>query len=930
MGVVRRAVLLLCFTSLLLPRMSQAGESFVNWEDPHVHPLDLTPDGNLLLAVNTADNRLMVFDVTSRRGPELVASIPVGLDPVSVRARGNSEAWVVNHISDSVSIVDLRRGTVTATIHTDDEPADVVFAGRPERAFITCSQVNRVLVVDPRRPDATPQRITLKGEDPRSLAVSPDGRYVYAAIFESGNGSTILGGGSLIPDAYPPNAVSDTRGPYGGINPPPNAGSSFFPALNPANPTPPPVGLIVRKTARGQWLDDNRADWTDLVSGTNAAASGRLTGWDLPDRDLAIIDTASLDVSYATRLMNANMALAVHPSGSVTVVGTDARNEVRFEPNVNGRFLRVLMAVVDPRRPSSSSVHDLNPHLNYATPTVPQSLRNLSVGDPRGIAWNSRGTRAFVTGMGSNNVVAVGLGGARLAQAEVGEGPTGIVFDDSRDRLYVLNRFGASISVLSTDRLKELSRVAFFDPTPESLKAGRKHLYDTHKTSGLGHVACASCHIDGRMDRLAWDLGDPTGTVKSLAGQNLGMGLPLPPFEAWHPMKGPMTTQTLQDIIGKEPLHWRGDRASLEEFNPAFEGLQGDDAQLTTREMKELRSFLATLTFPPNPFRNLDNSLPRNLPLPGHYTTGRFAPAGQPLPNGDATRGMAIFRPPRLLAQGLFACNTCHTFPSGLAVDMQWTGAMWMPIPKGAMGESHHALVSTDGSTNVTLKVPQLRNVYEKVGMELTQKESLSGFAFIHDGSVDSLARFITEPTFNPESDQEVADLVALLLSFSGSELPRGSATDMFLPPGPDSKDSHAAVGQQVTLTTATPSELARVLQFMSLAEQGKVGLVVKGRRSGEARGFAYLGGGVFQSDRASEKVGAFLLLAGARPGSELTYTVVPKGSERRIGLDQDEDGMLDRDELDRGRRPDLANDGRRFVEGEGAGQSGPLATADL
>jgi hypothetical protein len=34
---------------------------FVNWESPHVSPVDLTPDGSRLLAVNTADNRLEVF-----------------------------------------------------------------------------------------------------------------------------------------------------------------------------------------------------------------------------------------------------------------------------------------------------------------------------------------------------------------------------------------------------------------------------------------------------------------------------------------------------------------------------------------------------------------------------------------------------------------------------------------------------------------------------------------------------------------------------------------------------------------------------------------------------------------------------------------------------------------------------------------------------
>ncbi|WXH30246.1 hypothetical protein WA016_04216 [Myxococcus stipitatus] len=913
-GVARLAALL-CVVLLWLPGVSQASESFVNWENSQVHPLDLTPDGNLLLAVNTANNRLMVFDLTSRKGMELVDSIPVGLDPVSVRARSNTEAWVVNHISDSVSIVDLQRGVVTATFLTDDEPADVIFAGTPQRAFITCSQVNRVMVVNPTQLDATPQRIALKGEDPRALAVSANGRYVYAAIFESGNGTTILGGGSVDPTAHPPNAVNDPRGPYAGVNPPPNAGSLFFPAQNPANPPPPAVGLIVRKNTLGRWMDDNLADWTDLVSGPYASGSGRRTGWDLPDRDLAIIDTTTLGVTYARRLMNVNMALAVHPSGSVTVVGTDAHNEVRFEPNVNGRFLRVLMATVDPSNPASPVVHDLNPHLNYATPTVSQAVRNQSVGDPRGVVWNSSGTRAFVTGMGSNNVVAMGPGGTRLGQVTVGEGPTGIVLDAARDRLYVLNRFGASISVVNAGWLWEMSRVSFFDPTPSAIKVGRKHLYDTHKTSGLGHISCASCHVDARMDKLAWDLGDPSGTVKSLTGQNLGMGLGLPPFAPWHPMKGPMTTQTLQDIIGKEPLHWRGDRASLEEFNPAFEGLQGDDAQLTTSEMNELRSFLATLSFPPNPFRNLDNSLPSNLPLPGHYTTGRFAPEGQPLTNGDATRGLALFRPPNLLAQGLFACNTCHTFPSGVGTNSQWSGTAWLPLPAGPLGEAHHALVSTDGSTNVSLKVPQLRNLYEKVGLELSQMESLSGFSFIHDGSVDSLARFVTEPPFHPSSDQDVSDLVALLLSFAGGDLPLGSPSDPLLPPGPGSKDSHAAVGQQVTIVASTSAQLARLAQFMSLANANKVGLVVKGIRGGETRGFTYVGSGTFQSDRVAETVSATQLLAGAGPGAELTYTLVPKGSEMRIGVDQDEDGILDGDELDTALRPERLSDWwRRFT----------------
>src|SRR5262249_17394950 len=153
--------------------------------------IDMTPDGTRLLVCNTADNRLEVFDLT-RGTPALVSEIPVGLDPISVRAHGNSQAWVVNNISDSVSVVDLAARNVINTLRTKDEPSDVIFAGSPERAFVSCSQANTVQVFDPVSLAAAPTDIAINGEDPRALAVSPDGLTVYAAIFNSGNATTVL------------------------------------------------------------------------------------------------------------------------------------------------------------------------------------------------------------------------------------------------------------------------------------------------------------------------------------------------------------------------------------------------------------------------------------------------------------------------------------------------------------------------------------------------------------------------------------------------------------------------------------------------------------------------------------------------------------------------------------------------------------------
>jgi hypothetical protein len=141
------------------------------------------------------------------------------------------------------------------------------------------------------------------------------------------------------------------------------------------------------------------------------------------------------------------------------------------------------------------------------------------------------------------------------------------------------------------------------------------------------------------------------------------------------------------------------------------------------------------------------------------------------------------------------------------------------------------------------------------------------------------------------------------MLAFSGSELPQGSTQTFNLePPGVASKDAHAAVGTQTTLVSvgsAPPAQLTLISSMVTLANANKVGLVAKGRNGGIARGWRYNGGGTWQSDRAAESLGTAALQAAAAAGSEITVTVVPLGSQTRIGIDRDLDAVFDRDELD-------------------------------
>ena len=915
---------------------ASAQGSFVNFETPQVHPLERT-SGGLLLAVNTADGVLEVFDTSGTDlAPVQVGAVPVGFDPVSVRARTETEAWVVNHVSDSVSIVDLTSMTVVRTLQTEDEPCDVVFAGTPERAFVSCSQANSVLVFDPASPSSSPQVIEIEAEDPRAMAVSPDGQLVHVAIFESGNRSTILGGGGPgDQDQFPPNLVNDSDTPHGGVNPPPNAGSGFEPPMTPGIAPAPRVGLIVKQDGAGRWMDDSGGDWTSFVSGPDADRSGRPVGWTLLDRDVATINTQNLAVSYAGGLMNLVMALDVNPqTGDVTAVGTDGLNEVRFEPNLKGIFVRVLLGMVDPSGGAEPAALDLNDHLDYQSASVPPAVRERSIGDPRAILWRPDGSQAFVAGMGSNNLVVLGPSGTRVgggAPIEVGEGPTGLAIDEDANRLYVLNRFEATISVVDLGALAEVATVDFHDSTPAAIRNGRRHLYDTHLNSGLGQAACASCHVDARMDRLSWDLGDPSGVVEENDANCLGS------CSDWHPMKGPMLTQTFQDIIGKEPHHWRGDRTGIERFSHAFVGLQARDVEPTPAEMQEFEDYLATIHFPPNPYRNFDNSLPTALPLEGHYTTGDFGETpGQPLGVGDATRGLELYTPPNLLDANALACVTCHTMPTGLGPDGEFNGTNFTPLPPGPDGERHHALTSLDGSTQANFKISQLRNLHERTGFNTTQLKNTAGFGYFHDGSIDSIERFIGEPIFTLANVQEMRDMTAFLLAFPGSDLPAGDGSPFF-PPGTASLDAHAAVGAQRTIRDSgnlSTEELQFLTDALALADAGAVAVIVHGLQAGEPRGYTYVGAGIFQSDRAAEAVDSATLLAASVPGSELTLTVVPVGTEFRLGIDRDEDGFPDSDERDAGSDPADPLDtplgpGQAYCFGDGSGAACPCANED-
>jgi YVTN family beta-propeller protein len=402
-----RTRFLLAAIALLGAAQPAVAGTFTNFESQQVHSLALTPDGTKLLAVNTPDARLSVFAINGPQ-PVLLFEVAVGVEPVSVAAESNGRAWVVNHISDSVSLVDLATGNVVETLAVGDEPTDVVFANG--KAFVCVSQEDAVKIFDPAHTGIPPVVVPIFGSDPQALGRSADGQKVFVGVFESGNRTSIANTQDVVA--------------HGGL-----------PAPNPAGR--PNTALILR-SVNGHWVDElNR----------NYDATHPYT---LPDHDVAVLNTASPNPvpQYIDGLGTLIYNLGVHPvTGKLWVTNTDAQNHIRFEPNLRGKFVRTRVAIVDPALPGTVTNVDLNSHINYNITPGPQSEIDQSLSQPGAIVFRSTGGAAYVTALGSALVAELDDAANVVARIPAGEGPSGLALDEARHRLYVLDRFTNTLGV---------------------------------------------------------------------------------------------------------------------------------------------------------------------------------------------------------------------------------------------------------------------------------------------------------------------------------------------------------------------------------------------------------------------------------------------------------------------------------------------------
>jgi DNA-binding beta-propeller fold protein YncE len=910
------------------PASAGSAPDFIEFESGQVRPLAMSPDRSTLFVVNTPNGTLEVFRIGIGTLKH-VAHIPVGMEPVAVAARTNDEVWVVNHLSDSISIVSLT-GTphVVRTLLVGDEPRDIVFAGANGRAFITTAHRGQqrsdpsiadvpgagdpqltspgvpradVWVFDPDNlgttMGGTPVRIlSFFTDTPRALAVSLDGRTVYVAGFQTGNQTTVISQGRIC-NGF--NTNQPCLQPDGSLSP----GGNLGPATDASGEPAPQVAEIVKfNNSTGHWQDELGRIWDGSVR------------FSLPDADVFAVDADTLTQTAAfahvgTTLFN----MATNPAnGHLYVSNANSQNQVRFEDprRTAGHSVTGHLAEMDITVISGSTVTPihLNKHIDYrllpGDPGFDPAQKRHSLATPLGMAVSADGRTLYVAAFGSSKIGVFDTASLEsntfdptaISKRYIhvsGGGPSGVVLDERRNQLYVLTRFDDAVKVVHLGWNREVAAVPLQNPEPASVIEGRPMLYDARRFGSNGEAACSSCHTFADKDELAWDLGNPGGAVSSnpiaiLLGNLLRAGTPINgtgQINVFHPMKGPMTTQTLRGLSNSGAMHWRGDRAngffgadatdeslSFNNFIVAFQSLLGTAEQPTPVQMQAFTDFALQVQLPPNPVRNLDNSL---------------TPAQQ--------RGAAFFAGPRpadgilapqlgfVLGKSAFNCNGCHALDPA----------------EGQFGTSTNA--SVEGFVQI-FKVPHLRNLYTKVGMFgmpavrfFNNRDTgnlgpqIRGFGFTNEGSIDTLFTFFHAVVFNPTPnsgfpqlgpDATRRDVEQYLLAFD-SDLAPIVGQQITL-----GKDSASAAGNRLSLLEqrAGMPFTSRVLGG-NVTECDLVASTVVDRR---IAGFLFnpAAGTFTAADGTILSEGALRAFA-ARPGHEVTFTCMPPGSGSRVAFRQ-------------------------------------------
>jgi YVTN family beta-propeller protein len=462
------------------------------------------------------------------------------------------EIYVTCSASDSVIVVDPERRVVVAEIPVGRQPEDVAFSPDGSRAFVTNMFDDTVSVIDVATREEI--RVLPVGDEPHGVLTDSDGKRLYVL-----------------------NAASDDISVYDAV------------ALE---------WIKNLSASRRPWSLSRSPDGGSLV--VTHALSRFVPFRTTSETEATLIDTENAVVEDRSVLEGANLLMGVdwHPSGDFALVTLNrTKNLVPMTRLLQGWTITNGLGIL---------------WRNGAVDQVLLDEPDMSFPDPTDVAITPDGRYALVTSSGTDRVAVVDLDKLTalirrssdyerqhvlpnhlgkptefvVAQIPTRDSPRGVLVMPNGKTAFVANALDDSLTVIDLARLEAVGRIDLGGPeTITQVRIGER-LFHSADISFHRQFSCHTCHPDGHVDGLTYDI-EPDG---------IGMS--------------PVDNRTLRGILDTAPFKWEGTNPSLQrQCGPRLAVFFTRVEPFTPDELVALEHYIATIPRPPNRHRPLGADL---------------------------------------------------------------------------------------------------------------------------------------------------------------------------------------------------------------------------------------------------------------------------------------------------------------------------------
>jgi YVTN family beta-propeller protein len=504
-------------------------------QNAHEHPFDVE---RAMQAIAHPSGATTVADAE----PRYKTPLNLALHPDGRRL------YVACEASDSVIVVDLQERRKTGEIGVGRQPHDVCFSPDGFRAYVSNRLDDSVSVID-----VAGARVTATlpvGDEPHGVLTDAQGRALYVLNTSSDNISVI-----------DTETLKEVRRLAASRN---------------------PWSLSLSPNGKRILVSNNLSRFVDVRTA--------------PLSEVTVIDAETQQVTHRYEVPGANLlqGLAWHPDGRFALTTLNrTKNLVPMTRLLQGWTITNGLGLL------------------WADGGVDQVLLDEPGGcfpDPADVAFTPDGQHAIVTSSGSNRVAVVDVSKLLelLASASAHErehvfpnhlgkptefvirhvetkhSPRGVLVTPDSRLAVVTNALDDSLSVIDLQSLGPAERIDLGGPKEITQARWGEQLFHSADITFQRQFSCHSCHPDGHVDGLTYDI-EPDG---------IGIA--------------PVDNRTLRGILDTAPFKWSGINPSLQrQCGPRLAVFFTRIDPFTPEELEALESYICRIPRPPNRYRSL-------------------------------------------------------------------------------------------------------------------------------------------------------------------------------------------------------------------------------------------------------------------------------------------------------------------------------------